>query len=86
MNPRVTRLPLRLAPDSSRVITRFFSPGDQKRSREIIERVLAFPEQRDRTSASPSSSEPSAPTIPIFTRSLKNTSSRSRPRSRLTRA
>ena len=44
MHPLVTRLPLRLAPDSSRVITRFFSPGDLKRSRDIIERVLAFPE------------------------------------------
>lgn len=45
MSPLVTRLPLRLTPDSSRVITRFFSPGDVKRSREIIDRVLAFPEQ-----------------------------------------
>ena len=39
MSAIVTRLPLRLTPDSSRVITRFFSPGDLNRSREIIERV-----------------------------------------------
>ena len=44
MSPLVTRLPIRLQPDYSRVITRFFSPGDVKRSREIIDRVLAFPE------------------------------------------
>jgi predicted GH43/DUF377 family glycosyl hydrolase len=44
MPPHVTRLPLRLTPDSSRVITRFFNPGDLKRSRDIIERVLTFPE------------------------------------------
>jgi predicted GH43/DUF377 family glycosyl hydrolase len=44
MSPLVTRLPLRLDPDSSRVITRFFSPGDLKRCRDIIERVLSFPE------------------------------------------
>ena len=44
MSPLVTRLPLRLTPDSSRVITRFFNPGDLKRSRDIIERVLTFPE------------------------------------------
>ncbi len=44
MHPLVTRLPLRLTPDSSRVITRFFNPGDLKRSRDIIERVLTFPE------------------------------------------
>ena len=41
----ITRLPLRLTPDSSRVITRFFSPGDVKRSRDIIDRILAFPEE-----------------------------------------
>ena len=45
MPVKVTQLPLRLSPDSSRMITRFFSPGDHKRSREIIERVLAFPEE-----------------------------------------
>ena len=41
----VIRMPLRLTPDSSRVITRFFNPGDLKRSRQIIERVLSFPER-----------------------------------------
>jgi predicted GH43/DUF377 family glycosyl hydrolase len=45
MSPLVTRLPLRLTPDSSRVITRFFNPGDLNRSRDIIERVLTFPER-----------------------------------------
>jgi predicted GH43/DUF377 family glycosyl hydrolase len=44
MSVAVTRLPLRLTPDSSRVITRLFSPGDLKRSRDIIDRVLTFPE------------------------------------------
>ncbi len=40
----VTRLPLHLTPDPSRVITRLFSPGDTNRIREIITRILAFPE------------------------------------------
>jgi predicted GH43/DUF377 family glycosyl hydrolase len=40
----VTRLPLRLTPDPTRVITRFFCPGDVKRTRGIIDRVLALPE------------------------------------------
>jgi predicted GH43/DUF377 family glycosyl hydrolase len=40
----VTRLPIQLTPDPSRVITRFFNPGDLKRSRDIIDRVLTFPE------------------------------------------
>jgi predicted GH43/DUF377 family glycosyl hydrolase len=40
----VTRLPLRLTPDATRVITRFFCPGDIKRTKAIIDRVLAFPE------------------------------------------
>jgi predicted GH43/DUF377 family glycosyl hydrolase len=44
MSTLVTRLPLQLFPDSHRVITRFFSPGDSKRARDIIDRVLAFPE------------------------------------------
>ncbi len=43
MTSLVTRLPIRLTPDSSRVITRLFSPGDLKRTRAIIERILAFP-------------------------------------------
>ena len=44
MSAVVLRSALRLTPDSSRVITRFFSPGDLKRSRDIIERLLTFPE------------------------------------------
>jgi len=39
----VRRLPIKLEPDSTRVITRYFCPGDLKRAREIIERVLTFP-------------------------------------------
>jgi predicted GH43/DUF377 family glycosyl hydrolase len=44
MPVRVTRLPLKLTPDPSRLITRFFCPGDLTRVREIIERVLTYPE------------------------------------------
>jgi predicted GH43/DUF377 family glycosyl hydrolase len=44
MAVRVTRLPLKLAPDPNRVITRFFCPGNRLRAREIVKRVLAFPE------------------------------------------
>jgi predicted GH43/DUF377 family glycosyl hydrolase len=40
----VTRLPLRLTPDPSRVITRLFFPGDTNRIREIITRILELPE------------------------------------------
>jgi predicted GH43/DUF377 family glycosyl hydrolase len=40
----VTRLPLHLTPDPSRVVTRLFFPGDTNRIREIITRILAFPE------------------------------------------
>jgi predicted GH43/DUF377 family glycosyl hydrolase len=39
----VHRLPIKLEPDPTRVITRYFCPGDLKRAREIIERVLTFP-------------------------------------------
>jgi predicted GH43/DUF377 family glycosyl hydrolase len=39
----VRRLPVKLEPDPTRVITRYFCPGDLKRAREIIERVLTFP-------------------------------------------
>jgi predicted GH43/DUF377 family glycosyl hydrolase len=45
MAPIVTRLPLKLTPDPGRVITRFFGPGDVNRSRGIIDRILAFPEE-----------------------------------------
>ncbi|HEX3269582.1 MAG TPA: hypothetical protein VHR15_02955 [Ktedonobacterales bacterium] len=45
MTVEVKRLPIRLKPDSSRVITRFFSVGDEKRVRGIVERILAIPEE-----------------------------------------
>jgi predicted GH43/DUF377 family glycosyl hydrolase len=41
----VTRLPVTLLPDPHRVITRFFCPGDSRRAKEIVARVLAFPEE-----------------------------------------
>jgi predicted GH43/DUF377 family glycosyl hydrolase len=44
MTVPVTRLPLRLTPDPSRVVTRLFYPGDTNRIREIITRILGFPE------------------------------------------
>jgi predicted GH43/DUF377 family glycosyl hydrolase len=44
MTVPVIRLPLHLTPDPSRVITRLFSPGDTHRIREILARILAFPE------------------------------------------
>ena len=40
----VKRLPIQLEPDSSRVIARFFGPGDENRIRDIIGRLLAIPE------------------------------------------
>jgi predicted GH43/DUF377 family glycosyl hydrolase len=40
----VKRLPIELEPDSSRVITRFFAPGEENRVRDIIGRLLAIPE------------------------------------------
>lgn len=42
----VKRLPCRLDPDSGRVITRFFCPGDDARNRGIIERVLTLTEEQ----------------------------------------
>jgi predicted GH43/DUF377 family glycosyl hydrolase len=45
MTVQVKRLPILLEPDSSRVITRFFSVGDETRVRGIIERILAIPEE-----------------------------------------
>ena len=41
----VRRLPIKLEPDPTRVITRFFCPGDLKRAREIVERVLTFTDE-----------------------------------------
>ncbi len=46
MSVPVSRLPLHLNPDPSRVISRLFSPGDPKRTREIIGRIEAFPEEQ----------------------------------------
>jgi predicted GH43/DUF377 family glycosyl hydrolase len=44
MKANVKRLPIELEPDSSRVITRFFGPGEENRIRDIIGRLLAIPE------------------------------------------
>ena len=44
MTVHVKRLPIELQPDSSRVITRFFGPGEENRMRDIIGRLLAIPE------------------------------------------
>ena len=46
MTVHVTRLPIQLLPDPRRVITRFFGPGEENRIRDIIERLLAFPEAK----------------------------------------
>jgi predicted GH43/DUF377 family glycosyl hydrolase len=43
MAVQVTRLPIRLSPDPRRVITRFFVPGEEKRIRDIIERLCRIP-------------------------------------------
>jgi predicted GH43/DUF377 family glycosyl hydrolase len=40
----VARLPLKLEPDPSRVIMRFFGTGDVNRTRRVIERVWTYPE------------------------------------------
>jgi predicted GH43/DUF377 family glycosyl hydrolase len=45
MTVEVKRLPIQLERDSSRVITRFFSVGDEKRVRGILARILAIPEE-----------------------------------------
>jgi predicted GH43/DUF377 family glycosyl hydrolase len=45
MTVEVKRLPILLERDSSRVITRFFSVGDDQRVRGIIERILEIPEE-----------------------------------------
>jgi predicted GH43/DUF377 family glycosyl hydrolase len=44
MTIHVTQLPIQLLPDPRRVITRFFGPGEEKRIRDIIKRLLAIPE------------------------------------------
>ncbi|MHC4697460.1 MAG: glycoside hydrolase family 130 protein [Planctomycetota bacterium] len=40
----VTRLPHKLLPDPARVITRFFCPGDEKRIKAIITRIMELSE------------------------------------------
>ncbi len=46
MSVSIERLPLELTPDPSRVIMRFFGTGNEKRVRDIIGRVLTFPEDQ----------------------------------------
>jgi predicted GH43/DUF377 family glycosyl hydrolase len=46
MTVRVTRLPIQLLPDPKRVITRFFGPGEVNRIKDIVERLLGFPEAK----------------------------------------
>ena len=41
----VKRLPNKLCPDSTRVISRFYMPGSEDRTRSIIKRVLDFSDQ-----------------------------------------
>lgn len=41
---KVTRLPHKLVPDPNRVITRFFCPGDDRRIRDIIGRIMKLSE------------------------------------------
>jgi predicted GH43/DUF377 family glycosyl hydrolase len=45
MTVPVKRLPILLEPDSSRVITRFFAAGEEKRMRDILGRILVIPEE-----------------------------------------
>jgi predicted GH43/DUF377 family glycosyl hydrolase len=45
MTVHVRRLRIQLKPDLSRVITRFFAPGEENRIRDIIGRLLAIPEE-----------------------------------------
>jgi predicted GH43/DUF377 family glycosyl hydrolase len=45
MTVEVKRLPILLEPDASRVITRFFSVGDEQRVRGILARLLTIPEE-----------------------------------------
>jgi predicted GH43/DUF377 family glycosyl hydrolase len=43
MSVHVTRLPIQLLPDSRRVITRLFVPGEENRIKDIVKRLLAIP-------------------------------------------
>src|SRR5262245_36475094 len=44
MTVQVTRLPIQLLPDTSRVITRYFGLGEENRIRDVVGRILAIPE------------------------------------------
>ena len=44
MAVHVRRLPIQLLPDASRVITRYFGPGEINRIRDVVRRILAVPE------------------------------------------
>jgi predicted GH43/DUF377 family glycosyl hydrolase len=44
MPVHVRRLPIQLLPDASRVITRYFGPGEVNRIRDIVGRILPVPE------------------------------------------
>lgn len=65
MNVHVTRLPIRLLPDPSRVITRFFAPGEENRIRDIINRLLAIsdPEVENLLASLESQFQPTHPDI-----------------------
>src|SRR5690349_3011014 len=47
MTVHVTRLPIRLAPDPTRVITRLFMPGEANRIQDIVARLCSM--SRDET-------------------------------------
>src|SRR5436190_4140023 len=44
MSVQVRRLPIQLLPDPTRVITRYFGPGEENRVRDVVGRLLAVPE------------------------------------------
>src|SRR5438105_77962 len=46
MTVHVTRMPIQLLPDPRRVIARFFAPGEENRIKDIVDRLLAFPEAK----------------------------------------
>jgi len=46
MSIPITRTPLILAPDQSRVLLRQFSPGDSERAASVIARIMSIPENR----------------------------------------
>lgn len=42
---QVERLPIRIGPDPRRVLSRFFTPADEQKARDRIDRVIALPEE-----------------------------------------